>query len=170
MPGSLSHLARRFFAVMRATPLAPGECAEVASWLTPEEARIFFAQPEIDQRHGYEAATVVATESDDPTARTAALLHDAGKRHARLGLIGRTVTSLMIRARLPLTARMRAYRDHGPTVAEELAAIGCAPLVVDFARHHHGSRPAGIPAATWELLQKADQPPKTGRRLSARIT
>jgi hypothetical protein len=54
------------------------------------------------------------------------------------------------------------YRDHGDTGSWELAALGSDRLIVDFARHHHGKRPASIPEETWEVLMVADQPAKTG--------
>ena len=60
MPGSLSHLARRFFDVLFARPLGAEERAEIERWLSPFTAQVFFSQADADQRHGYHAATVVA--------------------------------------------------------------------------------------------------------------
>jgi hypothetical protein len=40
-------------------------------------------------------------------------------------------------------------------------------MIVDFARAHHGERPVSISRAHWELLQSADQPPKTETKLGA---
>ncbi|HEX9864469.1 MAG TPA: HDIG domain-containing protein [Acidimicrobiia bacterium] len=171
MPGSLRHLAGRFFDVLSSKPLSAAETAAVRGWLTPAEAGVFFSQPTADQRHGYHAATIVddAGERDLAVLR-AALLHDIGKRHARLGVIGRTFASLLIRFRLPLTAKARLYRGHGELAAEELEQMGCETLVIEFARHHHGARPDVVPPATWDLLQLADEPPKTRTSARARIT
>lgn len=171
MPGSPAHLLRRFFDVASAKPLDQAEDAEVRAWLAPELAELFFAQNVADQRHGYHAAQVVlAARSDNRDAVGAALLHDVGKRHARLGVLGRSVASLMILFGLPLGSRVRAYRDHGLIGAGELARLGAPSLAIDFAMHHHGNRPPTIDRATWQLLVDADQPPKPRSRRLGRIT
>jgi hypothetical protein len=162
VPGSLGHLTSRFFEVLSARPLQGAEIEEVKSWLSPGQSWLFFSQSTADQRHGYQAALVAREGGLTSTGVAAALLHDIGKRHARLGLIGRTCASLAIKVGLPLTRRWRLYRDHGDTGSWELAALGSDRLIVDFARHHHGKRPASIPEETWEVLMVADQPAKTG--------
>ncbi|MDP9143770.1 MAG: HDIG domain-containing protein [Actinomycetota bacterium] len=153
---------------MFSKPLNDDEIDAVRKWLGPPEAEIFFSQADPDQRHGYHAASVVVGSGEkDVMVVRAALLHDVGKRHARLGLIGRSLASVLIRLRLPLTRRARLYRDHGEIGADDLAGLGCEAVVVDFARAHHGQRPVSISRAQWELLQSADQPPKTGSKLGA---
>jgi hypothetical protein len=171
MPGSLGHLVRRFLDVLLAKPLSEDESALIRTWLTPTQSEIFFEQPAADQRHGlYAAGVVVASDRGDQTAVTAALLHDVGKRRAGLGVIGRSVASLLILLGLPMTRRMIRYRDHGASGADELSSLDCDSLVVEFTRHHHDSRPNGFPPDLWDLLQKADQPPKPGTSLRARIS
>jgi len=171
VPGSLSHLTRRFFDVLLSKPLDKDEISAVRGWLSPQLSDIFLSQPTADQRHGfYAASTVIEAGIEDEVSVAAALLHDIGKRHADLGVIGRTLASLLIRLRLPLTRRMRLYRDHGQIAATELEALGSDLIIVDFARHHHRSRPASIPQPTWDLLQRADEPPKTRSTAGARIT
>ncbi|MGH8946790.1 MAG: hypothetical protein ACRDVL_11670 [Acidimicrobiia bacterium] len=134
----------------------------VRSFLAPPLRTPFFEQAPEDQRHGVEAAGhVISAGIENPEVVTAALVHDIGKRHARLGVSGRVLASLMIRARLPLPSRFRAYRDHGPVAAEELTALGAPGLAVEFARHHHGPRPRSIQSVTWEILIASDQPAKT---------
>jgi putative nucleotidyltransferase with HDIG domain len=161
LPGSPAHLLRRFFDVASARPLTASERAAVDVWLPAEVADLFFAQAEADQRHGYHAAlTVVADDLHDRDVVMAALLHDIGKRHARLGLIGRSVASVLILLGLPLSERMRTYRDHGMVAARELAGLGVPSLVVDFAMHHHGGRPPTIDPAIWDALIDADRPAK----------
>jgi putative nucleotidyltransferase with HDIG domain len=161
MPGSLAHLIARFFDVLTARPLDIVESTTVENWLSPQLRRPFFEQQPADQRHGYEAAlSVIAQGQRDPDAVVAALLHDIGKRHARLGVVGRSVASLLILARLPLTERMIIYRDHGIVGAKELADIGAPSLAIEFAMHHHGQRPEGFDAAVWLALENADEPAK----------
>jgi putative nucleotidyltransferase with HDIG domain len=168
VPGSLSHLTARFFDVLLAKPLDAEEIQVVRTWLRPTEAEVFFDQADPDQRHGYHAATVVIGAGvADVVVIRAALLHDVGKRHARLGVIGRSLVSVLIRLGLPLPERGRLYRDHGLIGASELSRLGCEPLIVDFAREHHGKRPASLPEATWDILQAADQPPKPGSKVRA---
>lgn len=151
----------RFFEFARARPLGEPEIAQIRSWLDPEGAKVFFAQDHRDQAHGYQAATLMAEGGDvSRDGILAALLHDVGKRHSRLGLWGRTVASTLIRLHLPLTRRMRQYRDHGPLGAEDLKGLGFPDLVVDFAHHHHGPRPDSIDRVLWDHLQAADRPAK----------
>ncbi|MFQ5523172.1 MAG: hypothetical protein ACE5F5_06295 [Acidimicrobiia bacterium] len=162
MTEPLAHLVRRFFDVLFARPLTATERAAVRSWLDPEMSRLFFDQASHDQRHGYLAAlAVLAAGRAEPETIAAALMHDVGKRHARLGVVGRSVASILVRLRLPLTERMKIYRDHGLHAARELAEVGAPALVVAFALHHHGSRPPSIAPGTWEALKDADQPAKS---------
>jgi putative nucleotidyltransferase with HDIG domain len=162
LPGSLSHLSRRFFDVLFARRLGPDEEAVVRARLSAAEAGLFFKQGKADQRHGFHAMSVVEQAHPEMvSAMRAGLLHDLAKRHARLGAIGRTLATVLIKLGLPITARMRAYRDHGEMAARELSELGAEDLVIDFARNHHGSRPESISPELWDLLQDADQPPKT---------
>ena len=162
MPGSLSHLALRFFDVLTAKPLSASEVDTIESWLAPPLKELFLEQDNVDQRHGYQAAVNVIDQGfHSGDLVTAALMHDVGKRHAHLGILGRTAASLMILARIPLTKRFRAYRDHGSVAAGELAERGASPLAVDFALHHHRERPPSIDRRSWAALVAADQPPNT---------
>lgn len=167
----LRHLVERFFEVAAAKPLGEAEAAKVGQWLGPGLEGIFSAQGAKDQRHGYEAALVVIDRGvTEPDVIRAALLHDVGKRHARLGISGRILASLLIKLHLPVSRRMAIYRDHGTLAAGELEALGAEPVVVDFARHHHGQRPPTIDRQTWAILQAADQPANTRSAKRAAIT
>jgi len=153
----LTHLAGRFFAVLGARALSPAEQDRVAGWLRPAERSLFWGQPAADQRHALECALAVAAAAPGrPDLLRAALLHDVGKRHAGLGAAGRSLATTADFLRLPAGARGKAYLDHGPRGAAELAAAGAEPLVVSYARHHHLARPAEFPATDWQVLLRAD--------------
>jgi len=153
------HLVARFFDVATARRLRPAEQAEAAAWLRGrDEHLMFWGQPAADQRHGLGAARYVATRSGgrDDLMR-AALLHDVGKRVARLGLVGRSLASLARMGGRSGRGRVELYLQHGRLGADELEAAGAEPLVVYFARHHHGERPEQITEGDWELLRQADR-------------
>ncbi len=154
MPGTWTHLAGRFFGTLTGRPLQPAEIERVNSWLLPGEPALFWAQPIIDQRHGFDTAATITLDASE-TVR-AALLHDIGKRYARLGVWGRSWASFSIKLRLPLGRRARTYRSHGRLAAWELARLGSTGLVVDFAAAHHRHRPDTIAQATWKMLKAAD--------------
>jgi putative nucleotidyltransferase with HDIG domain len=157
MPGTWRHLAARFFSVLGAPPLTDDERRRVEVLLRPAEVAPFFAQHDMDQRHALEAATRVAELLPGRTdLQRAALLHDIGKRHSGLGVLGRVLASVAAKVGVKVGGRFRAYLDHGPAAAEELAGLGAEPVVVTFARHHHGARPAGIAASDWHVLMEAD--------------
>ncbi|MEX2134417.1 MAG: hypothetical protein WEB67_09780 [Acidimicrobiia bacterium] len=159
MPGSFGHLSARFIDYLTAKPLTDAERQIVTSTLTGEEARIFFEQGPKDQAHGFAAALVVLESGQSTGERLrAALLHDVGKRSAGLGVLGRVAASVLIKMGLPITGRFTLYRDHGPVGAADLEAAGSPPLVVEFARAHHGPRPDTLGEDDWALLQSADVP------------
>jgi len=171
MPGSLSHLSKRFLDVLLSRPLSSSEVEAVEHWLTPSLAEIFFSQPPEDQRHGYRAALIVVSERPSSSEFIeAALLHDVGKRHAGLGIVGRSIASLLIKLGLRLPTNMAIYKEHGLLAARELADAGATQLSVEFAAHHHGSRPSGIDPSVWNLLQLADQPPNPRSLIQTGIT
>lgn len=154
----LPHLARRFFGSLAARRPSPAEQHWVAGRIGGEVARLFFAQDALDQAHAVAAARRVerAAPGRDDLVR-AALLHDVGKAAAGLGVIGRTVASLLAIAHLPAPGRMRQYLDHGRIGAELLSGVGESALTVAFARSHHDrSAPPGIAAADWETLYRSD--------------
>jgi putative nucleotidyltransferase with HDIG domain len=139
--------------------LTEDERREVDGWLGhEEEPAIYWEQSVADQRHGLETARmIVAVRPDRRDLVRAGLLHDVGKRHSNLGVVGRSLASLLAKLRLPVRGSWRRYLDHGPLGAEELARLGAELLVTEFARHHHQRRPSVIAADDWELLQRADQ-------------
>jgi hypothetical protein len=50
-----------------------------------------------------------------------------------------------------------SYLEHGHAGAVELNILGAEPIVVDFARHHHGERPDSISVEDWTVLQASDR-------------
>lgn len=122
------------------------------------ESEAFAAQPTADQRHGLTAAeTVAVAQPDRRDLQRAALLHDIGKRHSRLGAFGRVWATLRLPAPGRWGRRTRLYRDHGPIGATELESWGAEQIVVDYARHHHHARPDHIADSDWDLLERADR-------------
>jgi putative nucleotidyltransferase with HDIG domain len=151
------HLARRFFGTLSARSLTPAEQARVAGIVRPEEAALFWSMGAADQRHCLTSADAVASAL--PHRRDlvrAALLHDVGKRHSRLGVAGRVIASLLDLLRIPAPGRLGSYLAHGPLGAAELAEAGAEPIVVAFAADHHRSRPPEVDPADWEVLLRSD--------------
>ena len=156
--GTWRHLATRLLSVVSSTGLKPGEVDEIRGWLSAFESDSFLAQPSYDQRHGLEAARHVARQH--PLRRDlvrTALLHDVGKRQAGLGPIGRSLASAYTKLGGISKGKWRSYLEHGHAGAIELDILGAEPMVVDFARHHHGERPDSISEADWSVLQEADR-------------
>lgn len=156
MPGSWAHLARRFVWSLRVAPLKGHEIEELAGLVDRPTLDAFLGQAVTDQRHGYEAARHVRDRHGRPELVVASLLHDLGKRHAGLGTAGRVVASVLSRLGLPAPGRLGVYLDHPRLGADELRELGHDPLTVDFAAHHHGSRPGSIAPADWAMLSEAD--------------
>lgn len=139
--------------MISARPLSNDERSEVEGILRPGEPALFFAQSHADQRHGLEACRAVAGTRED---KRAALLHDTGKRHARLGAIGRVLATVLAALRVPLRGRFAQYADHGELAWRELVEIGETDLVLGYVRHHHARKPDGYPPDKWSMLLEAD--------------
>ena len=151
------HLIRRFFGHLRAEPPGPGDQRFVHDHLDGTCADLFWSQSPPDQRHAVEVARrVSAALPDDPRAIEAALLHDIGKVDANIGAVARSIATVLGSAGMPMTSRMRSYRDHGRRGAVVLEDAGCSPLAVAFARHHPGPAPAGTDPVRWKVLIDAD--------------
>lgn len=156
-PSHALHLMRRTWGSLRAVPLTPREEAEVAGLLDDQLAAIFWDQPVIDQRHGIDAAHLVleARPGHLELAR-AALLHDVGKRHARLGIAGRIAATMLAVVHLPAPGRLGVYLDHADLSARDLVAAGAGEVTIDYARSQDGARPHSLSPAEWALLKEAD--------------
>lgn len=163
-PQSLSdikHLIARFFGHVFAKPPTAAEAAIVNTFLSERERIVWWRQPVGDQRHALLAAHhVLANLPENRSAVRAALLHDLGKRHCRLGAIGRSVATVVGALGLPQLGRFEVYLNHGQLGAAELETLGAEPLVVDFARLHTDGMPHGVDVTLWSVLFAADRTTK----------
>lgn len=157
-PRSLPHLIRRFLRSLTARRPDPGEQVFIAAVLRGAAAHLFAAQSPMDQAHALRTARSVAAAAPGRTDLVrAALLHDVGKTHAGIGVIGRSCASLLAMAHVPPIRRMRAYLDHGPLGAADLARSGESGIVVAFAGAHHTPiAPPGTDPSDWAVLRLAD--------------
>jgi len=155
--GTAQHLVERFFGHLRAEAPGPVDQQYVHDHLRDACARVFWTQGHADQRHAVTVARRVEhLLGDDDEAIEAALLHDIGKRTANTGAITRSIATVLDAARLPMTAKMRAYRDHGPHGAGVLQEAGCGSLAVAFAREHPAGPPDDVDPVRWNALIEAD--------------
>jgi len=151
------HLVGRFFGHIRAESPGPEDQSFVHEYLNARCAEMFWSQSFPDQRHAVDVARRVSMMlPGDPGAVEAALVHDIGKREARIGPVSRSIATLLDTARLPMTTRMRIYRDHGRRGSFEIEGAGCGELAILFARYHPGPAPAGIDQERWDVLLDAD--------------
>lgn len=159
MTSTWRHLARRFFSFGTARPLDESERATIENWLPESALRdLFFSQPPGDQRHGHDAGVAAAGHHPDrPEFIRAAALHDIGKQASGLGIWGRSLASGFAKLGVHVAGRWEIYTAHGPIGAAQLEALGAEPLVIDYTRHHHGSRPDGVSEDDWRRLVDIDQ-------------
>jgi putative nucleotidyltransferase with HDIG domain len=151
------HLARRFFRSLVARRPDTDDQVLVGSILSTAEADVFWSQPIADQDHAMRVARrVLALAPDRSDLARAGLLHDIGKRHARIGTTRRSIATALRAVRLPVGPSMERYLDHAEVGASELTALGADDLSVAFARHHHGERPPEIDEGDWLHLVRAD--------------
>lgn len=130
----------------------------MASLLRPAETDLFWTQQSADVRHAHDCARYVAERR--PERRDlirAALLHDLGKRNARLGPIGRSIATILAFVRIRGSQRHDSYNHHSDEGADILAGVGAEDTVVMYTRHHHRGRPDGFDVGDWDLLMTADR-------------
>jgi hypothetical protein len=169
----IGHYVRRFFTSLSSRPPTPADEAWAAAVTTPTEYALFARLSNQDRRHLIDSARQVERAlgpDPDPIWLRAALLHDVGKFHADLGVVGRAAATVAaygcghdrVRgwpARDGLRGRFGRYELHGEIGADELRAAGSPEPVAEWsALHHHPDEfgRSGIPADVLAVLDAAD--------------
>jgi hypothetical protein len=170
------HLVRRFVRALWPGPPRGRDVAWVEGILEPPELALWRELPKHDRRYSIRVAKEVearlaGTEYAGQSGWLAvALLHDVGKLDAGLGVVGRSVATVMGatagRARIDRWAsgtgfrhRVARYVRHDERGAERIRAVGGRDEAAQWAlaHHHRGRWPAsGIPMAVAEALEAAD--------------
>ncbi|MGZ4714173.1 MAG: hypothetical protein ACXVJ7_15505 [Acidimicrobiia bacterium] len=146
----------------------------MASVLTPSELPLYTRLTSTDRRHLVHSGREVerlATGPADPVLIRASILHDVGKYHAGLGVLGRSCSTVLAyglgheRVRSWSTrpgwrGRIGRYERHGELGAAELRAAGSPTMVVDWAALHHDPDQlarSAVPPVAAGLLDRADR-------------
>ena len=104
------HLVRRFVTSLSSASPPSSDIAWVNESLLPSEFELWSRMVSYDQRHSIEVArrfvALHPTSTRDEVA--AALLHDIGKIHSELGVMGRVVATIVG----PKGTKFREYHNH----------------------------------------------------------
>lgn len=176
--GQLTHLVLRFFTSVFALPPRPAEEAWVDERLGDGEFALWAAQPRYDRRHTLRVARrvdrLLTARGDRDDWVAAALLHDVGKIEARLGVVGRSVATLVGgvvgRRRMAgwrhepgLRGRFGRYAAHGEIGGELVRGVGGREAAARWAEVHHlvGGRnplkPDDVPVEVVTALKLSDR-------------
>jgi len=146
----------------RGAGLAEAERRDVESFLAPALRDAFYGLSVRDQRHSYRVfLRLRADEGASMVLLQAALLHDAGKAQAPLGVAGRSLVVIAealragsLLSRLPLLGRrFDAYRRHPQIGARLLRNAGASPELVEIVAEHQSAHPR---LHETSMLQSAD--------------
>jgi hypothetical protein len=157
-------------------PPRPEDDSWVAGILDPGELELWRSLPNHDQRYTIRVARLVDDElagtefAGDERWLAAALLHDTGKLDAGLGVVGRSLATVIGAfagtARVDRWAhasgfrrRVSSYLRHDEQGADRIRAAGGRDEAARWAwAHHHRDRwrESGIPTAVAEALESAD--------------
>lgn len=141
--------------------------------LLPGELVLWQRMSRADRRHAAGVARRVCAELGEEATRpvvAAALLHDVGKVDANLGVYGRVIATLSVKAigRDPevirawtktrgFTRNVGLYALHPKLGGDMLGMAGSDPLTEAWAREHHlSSEEWTVPAAIGTALKNAD--------------
>jgi hypothetical protein len=170
------HLFRRFVRALWPGPPRRRDVEWVEGILDPGELALWRSLPNHDRRYTIRVARLVeqhlaGTEYvGDQRWLAAALLHDVGKLDASLGVVGRSVATVMGAAAGPARVdrwahgggfrrRVAWYLHHDERGAERIRAAGGRDEAARWARvHHHRDRwpSSGVPTPVAEALEAAD--------------
>lgn len=170
------HLGRRFVRALSPRPPRDRDVAWVSGILEPAELGLWRSLPSHDRRYTIRVAKDVearlaGTEyAGQPRWLAAALLHDVGKLDAGLGVVGRSVATVMGavagHARVDRWAQTSGFRrraawylHHDERGADRIRAAGGRDEAARWAWAHHqrGRWPAsGVPITVAEALEAAD--------------
>jgi HD domain len=170
------HLVRRFFRALWPGPPGARDIAWVESLLEPGELALWRRIPNHDRRYSIRVAKnvearLVGTDfAGQSRWLAAALLHDVGKLDSGLGVVGRSVATVMGAAAgsarvdqwtsvSGFRRRVAWYRQHDERGAERIRAAGGRDEAARWARvHHHRDRwpGSGVPLEVAEALEAAD--------------
>jgi HD domain len=170
------HLVERFFRALWPGPPRPRDVAWVQSILEPGELTLWRELPNHDRRYSIRVAKQVeaglaGTEhAGESRWLAAALLHDVGKLDAGLGVVGRSVATVVgasaKKARIDLwtsrpgfRGRVGRYLRHDERGAARIRSVGGRDEAARWAlAHHRRDRwPAsGVPTPVAEVLEAAD--------------
>ena len=115
------HLSRRALGSVSNAGPSTKDLERVAETLLSRELVLWSGMQGRDQRHSIQVMDRFVRLRPEATRaeRAAALLHDVGKSHSRLGWLGRIVATVVG----PRTPQMRAYLDHERIGLELLADV-----------------------------------------------
>ena len=170
------HLVHRFVRALWPGRPPADDVAWVTGILDPGELELWRSLPNHDQRYTIRVARLVeeklaGTEfAGDERWVATALLHDTGKLDAGLGVVGRSVATVMGAiagtARVDRWAqasgfrrRVACYLHHDERGADRIRAAGGREQAARWAwAHHHRDRwrESGIPTPVAEALESAD--------------
>lgn len=170
------HLVRRFVRALWPGPPRSEDVAWVAGILQPGELGLWRSLPNHDQRYTIRVARLVdeklaGTEfAGDRRWLAAALLHDTGKLDAGLGVVGRSVATVMGalagRARVDrwthgsgFRRRVAWYLHHDERGGDRIRAVDGREEAARWAWAHHQPdrwKASGIPVPVAEALEAAD--------------
>lgn len=170
------HLVRRFVRALWPGPPRARDVAWVEGILEPGELALWRDLPKHDRRYSIRVAKDVrarlaGTDHADQTRwLAAALLHDVGKLDAGLGVVGRSVATVMGAAagsaRVDRWAsgagfrrRVGWYLRHDERGAARIRAAGGRDDAARWALVHHQRdrwRASGVPTEVAEALEAAD--------------
>jgi hypothetical protein len=170
------HLMRRFMRALWPGPPRARDVAWVEDILEYGELALWRALPNHDRRYSIRVAKEVQARlagtdhAGEAAWLAAALLHDVGKLDADLGVVGRSVATLLGAAAGPrrvegwasgvgFRRRVASYLQHDERGAERIRAAGGRDEAARWALvHHHRDRwPAsGVPMPVADALEAAD--------------